>query len=435
MNTTETSELFKVFLALCLKHPYFSVPVALILVIGLVAHFFETVKTFVEFVADVHTHGSTLRRRLLWTGLASLVGVAVASPFVALTYLSPRPKPIIRTKGGSLLAEDFHVDWDYRGDEHAVRAYELTVSEIALSRNKYVYTSAAPFYRVPVRGLLGLQVRAISANWHSDYSDEVTVEVYNDSVERIRTTKQLSVAVHPDYSEGLFCFTNAKGQFEGFDIDLVDFIGENLKRAYGLNELNVVKRFATFPEIITQPTAFDVDFAIASISITPERERLVLFSKPYYETELAIVQARPAAHPAALITPEELTGLKIGVHKGTTALAFLENVRASYGKTFEIQVLENNEALFASLANGTITGVAYDYARTLAESASHPNWIARRFDRARLSVQPEQYGISFAQINVRLHDDINRILEDKAAVISGMIESRIFALQHRVATR
>jgi ABC-type amino acid transport substrate-binding protein len=163
-------------------------------------------------------------------------------------------------------------------------------------------------------------VRARAPNWTSAYSEERHFDLYEDSIDRIKSLHELTVAVHSDYSDGFFCFDSkmTPGTYEGFDIDLIDLIGKELKAKYELSELRVNPVFVRWPEIIERPNTFDVDFSIASISITTDRQRRVEFSVPYTSTELSIVQPSSAViNPTSLVMANELVGLRVGLHKGT----------------------------------------------------------------------------------------------------------------------
>jgi len=76
-NPNEVIAYIKSFLVFCLEHPYLSIPVAFILLVGLVAHFFETVKVFIEFVVNVQKKGSTAKKAALWVGLASMIVLSI----------------------------------------------------------------------------------------------------------------------------------------------------------------------------------------------------------------------------------------------------------------------------------------------------------------------------------------------------------------------
>lgn len=427
-DPNEIIKYFKSFLEFCLKYPFLSIPVAFILIMGLVVHFLETVKKFVEFVIGVQKKGTAKRKALLWGSLGAMVMLSVASPFIAETF--SRPKPVMQTKPGKVLAKDFVVAWEFKHDKNPVTGFEVTVSEKAEGRKK-MYRSKTPYVRVAERGLIGVQVRAIGSNWRSDLSDEAVFEVYDDSVDRMRAKHEIVVAVHIDNSDGLFCFLNTEtGDYDGFDVDVIKLLVARLKRKYALDELNVVTQHVTWPEIIDAPNAGEIDFSIASISITPERQKRILFSEPYWTTEIAMMQRKNSAKAAEeRVTWPEVKGLRIGVHKGTTAVDFLNKVRQRE-PSLEIRELDNNPALFAWLQNDTISAIAYDYARTIAEAATRPSFVSRRFDKS-FGVENEYYGIAFGVANEQLRDDVNQILGAERKTLDGLMTRRIQALYTR----
>src|SRR4029077_2405571 len=150
------------------------------------------------FIVQTHRYGSPVKRASMWAGLCAIAATSVAEPFLAAAVNSPRPA--LLNHPGSSLATEFVVRGTYKDDQHAARSYELAVTDQLNARNNRIYTSKAPYVAIPQRGRLGLRVRAVSNRWRSDFSDEVSVDVYDDSISRIRATKQLVVALHPDNS-------------------------------------------------------------------------------------------------------------------------------------------------------------------------------------------------------------------------------------------
>jgi polar amino acid transport system substrate-binding protein len=98
------------------------------------------------------------------------------------------------------------------------------------------------------------------------------------------------------------------------------------------------------------------DFDINQISITPEREKAVSFSEPYYSAPQALValEGTPAAEATTI---EELKDVKIGVQVGTTSLQFVES---EIGPTAKVQVYNDTAAATAALKNKQIDAIVVD---------------------------------------------------------------------------
>lgn len=109
-------------------------------------------------------------------------------------------------------------------------------------------------------------------------------------------------AAYPPFSE-----MAPDGTIKGFDIDIGMAVCERLKARCTLVQ-------SEFDAMIPALAARKFDAIVASMSITPEREKAVRFSKVYYESAARFVVK--ASSPLA-ITPEGLKGKAIGVQRNT----------------------------------------------------------------------------------------------------------------------
>ena len=108
-----------------------------------------------------------------------------------------------------------------------------------------------------------------------------------------------------------FEFVDANNKIMGFDVDLANAL---------CKEMNATCTFTNqaFDSLIPSLKFRRFDAVMAGMDITPEREKQVLFSKPYYENSaLFISQKGKAADVAAL------KGKRVGVQNGTTHQKYL----------------------------------------------------------------------------------------------------------------
>ncbi|WP_275554074.1 arginine ABC transporter substrate-binding protein [Mixta sp. Marseille-Q2659] len=108
-----------------------------------------------------------------------------------------------------------------------------------------------------------------------------------------------------------FEFVDANNQIKGFDVDLANAL---------CKEMNATCIFTNqaFDSLIPSLKFRRFDAVMAGMDITPEREKQVLFSKPYYENSaLFIAQKGKVADVAAL------KGKRVGVQNGTTHQKYL----------------------------------------------------------------------------------------------------------------
>ncbi len=124
---------------------------------------------------------------------------------------------------------------------------------------------------------------------------------------RIQATGKIVVGTSADYPP--FAAYNENFKIEGFDIALIEAIGEEL----GLKV--EVKDFA-FDGLGAAIFLGQIDAAIAAISITPERDVLVDFSQIYFASEDAAL-ARADSTIGQLVDVRDLAAYTVGVQRGS----------------------------------------------------------------------------------------------------------------------
>jgi arginine/lysine/histidine/glutamine transport system substrate-binding/permease protein len=142
----------------------------------------------------------------------------------------------------------------------------------------------------------------------------------------------------------------ADGSLEGFDIDLMNAIGE----AAGFK---VEFESLPFDGIIPALQSGTVDAAISAMTITAERAETVNFSRPYFKAGLAIAVQESSTDIATL---DDLEGKKIAAQIGTTGANQANEVGAAEVRTFDSAPLALQE-----LANGNVDAVINDAPVTL----------------------------------------------------------------------
>ena len=117
--------------------------------------------------------------------------------------------------------------------------------------------------------------------------------------------KDLKVAIDPTYEP--FTYKLSTGQPAGFDVDIATALCAQIKRKCVFVE-------SEWDSIIPGLQAKKFDVIVSSMSITPERARVVDFTKRYYKTPSAIVVKKSVKYEG----PASLKGMKIGVLKAST---------------------------------------------------------------------------------------------------------------------
>lgn len=128
----------------------------------------------------------------------------------------------------------------------------------------------------------------------------------------------------------------------GFDIDVAKAITQRLGLAFTLQE-------RPFETLLPALQAGELDFAIAAITPTAEREALVDFSEPYFESRLALVSRR--SHPRRTLS--DLSGAAIAVQSGSIQQQAAIDLQAA-GEGIEIQSFEHVNEMVAAVRDQAV---------------------------------------------------------------------------------
>ncbi len=184
------------------------------------------------------------------------------------------------------------------------------------------------------------------------------------------------------------------GETVGFDIDLASQVAEELRLAPRIVN-------ADFDAIQSGELLNDgrCDVAIAGMTITGDRARVVDFSSPYFNAAQAMVVG-PGSGVSSL---EDLGGLKIAVQSGTTGELYLTD---NAPNDAEIVTFEDASDVDAALRDGEVTAAVYDNTVVGDVTARNPEFeVAAEFDTG------EQYGMAVKKNgNVELLRTINAVL-------------------------
>lgn len=140
------------------------------------------------------------------------------------------------------------------------------------------------------------------------------------------------------------------GELVGFDIDLMNAIGE---------QAGVDVQFESLPfdGLIPALQAGTIEAAISGMTITEERAETVDFSRPYFRAGLAIAVAADDNETTSI---ESLEGKRIAVQLGTTGADKAADVKDAKVSTFDSAPLALQE-----LSNGNADAVINDAPATL----------------------------------------------------------------------
>ncbi|MDP3024584.1 MAG: basic amino acid ABC transporter substrate-binding protein [candidate division Zixibacteria bacterium] len=232
-----------------------------------------------------------------------------------------------------------------------------------------------------------------------------------DAFSRVLKEKKLLVGTDATYPP--FESKDETGKLVGYDIDLMDEICDKL----GAKCEYVV---VPFDGIISGLNNEKYDAIISSFTITPERETIIGFSKPYYQASQSIAVKLDRQGINSLT---DLKGKKIGVQLGTTGELLAKKVDGA-----EVVSFDNIGAAFIDLENGKLDAIINDKPTSQRIIALRGNAKIAGTD-----LSSENYGIAVRKGEKRLLDAINNALT--SLELSGKLEDlnkKWFSVQTRI---
>lgn len=222
-----------------------------------------------------------------------------------------------------------------------------------------------------------------------DTSGTTIVDVPNDDLGLVDDTK-LTVCSDIPYSPFEMEDEENAGEFTGYDVEIVEAIGDQLG-------LEVEWKDSVFDTILASVAAGDCDMVASAMTITEERQEQALFSDPYFDAgQSLLIRADDAENYASLA---DLGGQTIGVQTGTTGETYA-NENAPDDAT--IKNYEGGEDLFLPLASGELAAVLQDLPVNNYRALQDDEFVViESFDT------DEQYGFAFSLENQALVDAVN----------------------------
>ncbi|HUW42570.1 MAG TPA: basic amino acid ABC transporter substrate-binding protein [Rectinemataceae bacterium] len=212
--------------------------------------------------------------------------------------------------------------------------------------------------------------------------------------------KVLRVGTNAEYPP--FEYKSADGkEFLGIDMDIAREIAAKLGYKLEIDDVQ-------FDSLIPSLMAGKFDMAMAAITITPDRQKQVDFSVPYYTSNQAILVKSDSTLQISSL--DDLAKLKVGCQNGTTGQIYMDDNLVKPGKMKADSLIKfptNIEAI-AALNNGTIDALIIDDPVAAGYQKMQP------VKKAFVITTDENYGIAFPK-GSKLEDKVNGILKNLMA--------------------
>lgn len=213
----------------------------------------------------------------------------------------------------------------------------------------------------------------------------------------INITQAETLIVGCDTDFKPFEFRGEDGKYIGFDIDIWDAIATDLKLNYTLKPMD-------FYQLIPALRTGAIDVAIAGITINSEREKIIDFTHPYFDSGL-LVMVR--SERTDIYGVGALTDKVIATKEGTTSADFALNIQNK-----KVKLFPNIKQAYDELLAGSADAIIYDSPALLyyikTEGKGEVKTVGNVYKR-------QSYGIAFPQgsyLREKVSIAILNIMED-----------------------
>ena len=214
-----------------------------------------------------------------------------------------------------------------------------------------------------------------------------------EAPKKAETEKVLRVGTEPAFAPFEFQ-KEGSDEFTGFDMDLIRAIGTKLGYKVEISSMG-------FDALIPALNSGNIDVAIAGMSITDERKKVVVFSDPYYTSGLIVMVKKDDDTIKGF---SDLEGKRIAVQIGTTGAN-----KAGEVKNAKVTAFNDNTAAAMELKNGGADAVINDspvLKYYLQQGGSADAKVVGAV------MNSEDYGIAVKKGNDKLAAEINKALAE-----------------------
>ena len=206
----------------------------------------------------------------------------------------------------------------------------------------------------------------------------------------VKDAGKLVIATSPDFPP---FETLEGGKVVGIEIDIMQMVADKLGVDLVIEQMN-------FDSVLPGVESGKYDCGVSGISVTPKREKSVLFTTPYcLAAQCIVVRA-----DSSIASKADLEGKKISVQTGTTAEEFCMQ------ESYAVSAFEANADAKTALTSGKVDAWVVDDL-TAAEMCKGDDSVKILSE----SMTTEPYAMAFAFGSEDLVAEIDKIIKDLIA--------------------
>lgn len=195
-----------------------------------------------------------------------------------------------------------------------------------------------------------------------------------------------------------FAYVNAQGQPEGFDIDMMAWIANDLG-------LKIEHKPMEWSGIVASLQAKKIDMIASGLSVTPERAKQIAFSTPYFITDIVLVVKNDSELTVDQILKAEKK-MTVGAQLGTPEAKWLQEHKGQEGFTYEVRIYDSSPMAVEDIMNNRIVAAAMDHSPAEDAASKKAVKILGEF-----GMEKEVFAIGLNKNNTELNEKINASLE------------------------
>ncbi|GGM61960.1 glutamate-binding protein [Longimycelium tulufanense] len=214
-------------------------------------------------------------------------------------------------------------------------------------------------------------------------------------LDRVKESKKLTIGIKYD-QPGLGRRT-PDGKFQGFDVDVAKYVAKEL----GVDESAITFKETPSAQRENMIEKGEVDFIVATYSITDARKKKVSFAGPYF---IAGQDLLIRAEDNEITGPDSLNGKKLCSVKGSTPA---QKIQKDYSHEAQLQEYGGYSECITQLLNGTVDAVTTDDVIL----AGYATQNSGKFKLVGKPFTEERYGIGLRKDDKAGRDAINKAIQ------------------------